>query len=103
MKTLNEICELIIDSEHKTATIEETGYPYIRTPNIGKGRLILDNVRRISEESYQQWTRRAIPKADDLILAREAPVGNVAIIPKNIKVCLGQQYLSQKKGVKREG
>jgi type I restriction enzyme S subunit len=91
MKTLNEICELIIDSEHKTATIEETGYPYIRTPNIGKGRLILDNVRRISEESYQQWTRRAIPKADDLILAREAPVGNVAIIPKNIKVCLGQR------------
>jgi type I restriction enzyme, S subunit len=31
------------------------------------------------------------PQADDLILAREAPIGNVAIIPANLKVCLGQR------------
>jgi len=90
-KILNDICELIIDCEHKTAPIQETGYPSIRTPNIGKGYLILDNVNRVSEETYQSWTKRAIPQADDLILAREAPVGNVAIIPENLKVCLGQR------------
>jgi type I restriction enzyme, S subunit len=89
--TLNDLCELIVDSEHKTANTQEAGYPYIRTPNIGKGFFLLDNVRRISESTYQMWTRRAAPQKGDLILAREAPVGNVAVIPENLKVCLGQR------------
>lgn len=88
---LKDVCELVIDCEHKTAPIQETGYPSIRTPNIGRGRLILENVNRVSEETYRKWTKRAVPQAEDLILAREAPVGNVAIIPKNLKVCLGQR------------
>lgn len=90
-KTLNDVCELIVDCEHKTAPTQATGYPSIRTPNIGRGRLILDNVNRVSEETYLAWAKRATPKAKDLILAREAPIGNVAIIPKNLKVCLGQR------------
>jgi type I restriction enzyme S subunit len=88
---LNDICELIVDCEHKTAPKQETGYPSIRTPNIGKGVLILEGVNRVSEETYITWTKRAIPKEDDLILAREAPAGNIGVIPKNVKVCLGQR------------
>jgi len=90
-ETLDSLCELIVDCEHKTAPTQETGYPSIRTPNIGKGELILQNVNRVSYETYIQWTRRAIPKAGDLILAREAPAGNIAVIPENIEVCLGQR------------
>jgi type I restriction enzyme S subunit len=87
---LGDLCT-IIDCEHKTAPTEDVGIPLIRTPNIGVGRLILDNVQRISENTYKLWTRRAEPKPGDLIMAREAPVGNVAIIPNNEKVCLGQR------------
>ena len=43
---LNDICELIVDCPHSTAKDEGAGYPLIRTPNIGKGRLILDGVHR---------------------------------------------------------
>jgi len=89
--SLKDLCELIVDCEHKTAPTQETGYPSIRTPNIGKGELILENVNRVSHDTYIKWTRRAIPKAGDLILAREAPAGNIAVIPKNIEVCLGQR------------
>ena len=81
----------IIDCEHKTAPTEEVGIPLIRTPNIGEGRLILGNVQRISEKTYKLWTRRSEPKPGDLIMAREAPVGNVAIVPDGEKVCLGQR------------
>jgi type I restriction enzyme S subunit len=88
---LSDVCEFIVDCEHKTAPTQPTGYPSIRTPNIGRGKLILDNVNRVSEETYKAWTKRAIPQKNDLILAREAPVGNVAIIPENLKVCLGQR------------
>jgi type I restriction enzyme S subunit len=90
---LREICELIVDCEHKTAPTQETGYPSIRTPNIGRGYLILDNANRVSEETYRLWTRRAIPKPGDLVMAREAPVGNVAIIPPGLNPCLGQRTL----------
>ena len=88
---LKYICESIVDCEHKTAPTQETGYPLIRTPNIGIGHLILDDVNRVSEKTYQEWSRRVIPQSGDLILAREAPIGNVAIIPTDLKVCLGQR------------
>lgn len=90
-ETLESLCDLIVDCEHKTAPTQETGYPSIRTPNVGKGYLILDGVYRVSYETYQEWTRRAVPKAGDLILAREAPAGNIAVIPDNLEVCLGQR------------
>lgn len=89
--TLNDVCEFIVDCLHKTAPRQEIGYPSIRTPNVGRGRLILDGVYRVSEETYQEWTRRAIPEKNDLIMAREAPAGNVAIIKNGQTVCLGQR------------
>ena len=90
-KPLADLCELIVDCEHKTAPKQEVGIPSIRTPNIGKGKLLLNDVYRVSEETYRDWTRRAEPLPGDLILAREAPAGNVAVIPENLKVCLGQR------------
>ena len=90
-QSLNDVCDLIVDCEHKTAPISDTGYPSIRTPNIGKGQLILDNVNKVSKEIYERWTRRATPREGDLILAREAPAGNVGVIPKGERVCLGQR------------
>ena len=91
MAQLKELCELIVDCEHKTAPTQNSGYPSIRTPNIGRGRLLLDGVNRVSEETYQAWTQREVPQPGDLILAREAPIGNVAIVPPGLKVCLGQR------------
>ena len=90
MKLL-DICETIVDCPHSTAKDEGTGYPLIRTPNVGKGRLKLAGVHRVSENVYNQRNERAVPQVDDLILAREAPVGNVAIIRKGQQVCLGQR------------
>jgi type I restriction enzyme, S subunit len=52
-ETLDSLCELIVDCEHKTAPTQETGYPSIRTPNIGKGVLILEGVNRVSEKTYK--------------------------------------------------
>lgn len=88
---LNEACELIVDCPHSTEPDEGQGYPIIRTPNIGKGYLNLEGVQRVSKEAYDRRNKRAIPQPNDLILAREAPAGNVAIIPEGLEVCLGQR------------
>lgn len=90
MKLL-DICEAIVDCPHSTSKDEGNGYPLIRTPNVGKGRLKLAGVHRVSENVYNLRNERAVPQVDDLILAREAPVGNVAIIRQGQRVCLGQR------------
>ena len=69
---LNEICD-VIDCPHSTAIDEGVGHPLIRTPNVGKGRLILNGVHRVSDEIYEIRTKRGVPENGDLILAREAP------------------------------
>ena len=57
----------------------------------GQRPLILEGVNRVSDDTYRQWTQRMEPRPGDLILAREAPIGNVAIVPRGLKVCLGQR------------
>ena len=90
MKLL-DICEFIVDCPHSTAPDEGKGYPLIRTPNIGRGRLKLDNVHRVSKDVYDIRNKRAVPQVDDIIFAREAPAGNAAIICEGQEVCLGQR------------
>jgi len=91
MTTLSEITEFIVDSEHKTAPKSDVGYPLVRTSDIKRGRIDLANVQRVSHETYVKWTRRAVPQTGDLILAREAPVGNVAVVTEGMNPVLGQR------------
>ena len=90
-KTLDEVCEFIVDCLHSTALTQADGAPLVRTPNVGRGRLILDDVHRVSDEVYKERTRRATPEPNDLILAREAPAGNIAVVKRGQRVCLGQR------------
>ncbi len=88
---LDDICEAIVDCEHKTAPLTAFGYPSVRTTNIKNGRIDWDNCNRVDEATYEAWTRRREPKPGDLILAREAPVGEVGLIPEEHKAVLGQR------------
>ena len=87
---LTHITYLIEDCPHSTAKDEGKGYPLVRTPNIGFGHLLLNDVHRVSEKVYNQRNTRAVPQKNDLIFAREAPAGNIAVINEE-KVCLGQR------------
>lgn len=88
---LGDVCDSIVDCEHKTAPTQATGYPLIRTSDIGLGRLDFSQVQRVSEDVYAAWTRRSVPRAGDLILAREAPVGNVGPVLPGMHPVLGQR------------
>ncbi len=88
---LEEACLLIADCPHTTARDEGVGFPLVRTPNVGFGRLVFEKMHRVSRPVYEQRTQRARPCAGDLIYAREAPAGNVALITEGQEVCLGQR------------
>lgn len=55
------------------------------------GRLVLGSCKPVSSEAYRLWTRRLEPVEGDLILAREAPVGDVVRVPQGLRICLGQR------------
>jgi len=88
---LSEIAD-VIDCEHKTAPIVTSSEFYsIRTTDIKNGVIHFDQANRVSNETYKKWTQRGIPEAGDIILAREAPVGEVGWINNGYKACLGQR------------
>ncbi|MFV2048558.1 restriction endonuclease subunit S [Metabacillus sp. YM-086] len=92
---LEEVCESIVDCVNRTAPKVDYKTPFkmIRTTNVKNGRIDLDSVFYVTEEIYDKWTRRLVPKIDDVILTREAPLGEVGIIRSNEKVFLGQRLM----------
>lgn len=91
--TLFDAGLLVIDCYNKTPPYVETGIPLIRTTNIRNGIIDVMGAKRVTEETYQNWSTRCVPAPGDLIFTREAPVGEVGIIPENETVCLGQRTM----------
>lgn len=91
-----DLCEAIVDCPNRTAPVVDypTEYKMIRTTNIRNGRLSLDQVRYVTAETYERWTRRQVPQAGDVLLTREAPLGEAAKIVTDDHVFLGQRIVS---------
>ena len=90
-----DVCSAIVDCVNKTAPAVEYPTPYrmIRTTNIKAGRLDLRNTKYVNEETFKRWTRRAVPQRGDVLLTREAPLGEIAIIRGEERVFLGQRIM----------
>ncbi len=91
--TLIEADLLIVDCHNKTAPYESSGVPIIRTTNVRNGNVDLLDTKFVSEKTYQRWSARCIPLPGDFIFTREAPVGEVGMIPDGARVCLGQRTM----------
>ncbi|BDD13120.1 polypeptide HsdS (plasmid) [Fulvitalea axinellae] len=91
--TIDSVCEEIVDCLNRTAPKVDyiTPFKMIRTSNVRHGRIDLDDVFFVNEETYTKWTRRLVPKKGDIILTREAPLGEVGILKTDEKVFLGQR------------
>ncbi len=92
---IDQICELIVDCVNKTAPVVEQPTPYrmIRTTNIRNGRIDLSSCRYVDEATYAKWTRRAILQHGDVLLTREAPIGEVGLVDKPQGLFLGQRVM----------
>ncbi|EHH0749306.1 TPA: restriction endonuclease subunit S [Vibrio vulnificus] len=92
---ISEVCELIVDCVNKTAprVDYETPFKMIRTPNVKGGKISLNDCRFVEEDTYEKWTRRAKVLRDDVLLTREAPMGEVGIVDFDETVFLGQRIM----------
>lgn len=95
-KRIEEWCFSIIDCVNKTAPVVdyETPYKMIRTTNVRNGRIDLSSVKFVTEETFKIWIRRQLPQKGDVILTREAPMGEVGMLRTDDHVFLGQRLVS---------
>lgn len=93
---VRDVCESVIDCVNKTAPVVdyETPYKMIRTTNVKNGVVNTDSVRNVDKDIFDKWTRRAVPRVGDVILTREAPLGDVGMLTKSgEKIFLGQRLM----------
>jgi type I restriction enzyme, S subunit len=84
--------ETLIDYRGKTPVKTTTGIPLI-TAKIIKGGRIERPTEFIAADNYDSWMRRGIPKAGDVVLTVEAPLGEVAQLGHE-KVALAQRVVT---------
>lgn len=92
---VDSVCELIVDCVNRTAPIvdEPTPYKMIRTTNVKAGKVDLSSVRYVTAATFKVWNRRATPTIGDVLLTREAPLGEAGILVTNDSVFLGQRLM----------
>ncbi len=91
--TLREAGVSLIDCDHRTPPPSENGYPYVAIPQLKQGRLDLSDARRITREHFVEWTRKANPQPNDVVLSRRCNPGESAFVPKGLEFALGQNLV----------
>lgn len=91
--SLREAHVKLIDCDHRTPPAAEEGYPYVAIPQLRNGRIDLSEARRISHEHFADWTRKAMPAANDVVLSRRCNPGETAFVPPGLEFALGQNLV----------
>lgn len=89
---LEEVCS-IIDCPHTSPKWQQEGIPVIRNYNLVNGVIDTTNLSYVDEADYKVRTKRVVPQKDDILFSREAPIGNVGIIPEGFRCCQGQRVV----------
>lgn len=92
-RTIKALCDLVVDCPHSTPAWTEQGKIVIRNNNIKNGKIDLSSPSFTDDENFAQRTKRALPKAGDIVITREAPMGEVGMIPEKVECCLGQRMV----------
>ena len=88
--SVGEVAE-IFDGPHATPTKTEFGPWFLSISSLDRGRLKLAESAHLSEEDFAKWTRRVTPSAGDLLFSYETRLGDAALMPHEIRACLGRR------------
>jgi type I restriction enzyme, S subunit len=91
--TLLQCSALVIDCKNKTAPYASKGIRLIRTTNVRDGKMNLVDQKYVDQKTYEIWSARCVPQSGDILITREAPMGEVCLIPPGEQICLGQRMM----------
>lgn len=91
MSRFNQVDEVstVIDSLHKTPSYSQSGIPMLRVTDIKSGSVSTTKCKLVDEQTYQEFSRRYVPKDGDIVITRVGSYGKVAYVG-DPNFCLGQ-------------
>lgn len=90
--SVKEISVGIYDGPHATPPESTEGPIFLSIDNVtDEGRLNLSDVKLISEKDFPRWTKRVVPRKDDIVFSYEATLHRYAILPERFRGCLGRR------------
>lgn len=93
-RRLKHATRRIYDCKNRTPDYFPGGQFFVvRTTNVKKGRLVMEGALYTDAKGFSEWTRKGLPKAGELVITREAPAGEVALLPSGFVGCLGQRMM----------
>jgi len=85
----------VIDCRNKTPEYFDDGeYFVVRTTNIKNQKLNMNGALYTDEANFKIWTQRGVPPAGSIFFTREAPAGEICLVPENLKFCMGQRMMN---------
>jgi len=93
--TLGSALTHLVDCVNDTPDFSEvpTDFLGLKTTNVRPYSLDLTQRWYMTKGDFDAWNRREAPLAGDLVLTREAPVGNACMLPAGLLMCLTQRLM----------
>ncbi|MEL6667863.1 MAG: restriction endonuclease subunit S [Bacteroidota bacterium] len=89
---IDDIIEGLYDGPHATPKPASSGPVFFGVKNLTEdGRIDLSDIRHISEDDFSKWTKRVLPKNDDIVFTYEASLHRYGLLKNNIRCCLGRR------------
>lgn len=85
----------VVDCRNKTPEYFEEGeYFVVRTTNVKNQKLNFNGALYTDKKNFEIWTQRGVPPTGSILFTREAPTGEVCLVPENLKFCMGQRMMN---------
>lgn len=75
----------IADGPHTTPEFLDSGVPFLSVDGIQDGKLFFDGCRYVSLEDHKEFSKKAAPKYNDLLMGKAASIGKIARVTENIE------------------
>jgi len=85
VSTLGRCCDLIKDGPHVSPNYVEEGIPFVSVNNIIKGHWDLDNVRYISKDDYEKYSKRCKPELGDVLYTKGGTTGYAKYVDRKFE------------------
>ena len=75
----------VTDGPHTTPEFLDDGVPFLSVDGIQDGKLFFDGCRYVSLEDHKEFSKKAAPKYNDLLMGKAASIGKIARVTENIE------------------
>ena len=85
---ISEISTHIKDGPHVSPKYSENGIPILSTRNIRPGKLIMDELKYVSEQTYTELTKRFKPQKFDVLITKGGTTGYAKVVDFDFEFCI---------------